>query len=112
MAGTDIGEALKGYVKFSPDAMSAVQADEFNQAWQEAQQRLSEEHAASLETDRAAMLGEERVFEDVKNKGHERRHCAGSGRAIRQTLLAILPHDGGAVRSRTRASYTPPMGLT
>lgn len=68
MAGTDIGEALKGYVKFSPDAMSAVQADEFNQAWQEAQQRLSEEHAASLETDRAAMLGEERVFEDVKNK--------------------------------------------
>ena len=68
IAGTEIGNAIKEFVKLSPDAMSMRQATDFNDAWDEAQTTLAEEHAAGMEVDSAAMVGEELVFEDVKTK--------------------------------------------
>lgn len=68
LAGTEIGNAIKDYVKLSPDAFSQKQADDFNDMWKAAQERLAEEHAAGLEVDQAARLGEEKVFDDVKDK--------------------------------------------
>lgn len=68
LAGTEIGNAIKDHVKLSPDAFSQKQADDFNGMWKAAQERLAEEHAAGLEVDQAARLGEEKVFDDVKDK--------------------------------------------
>lgn len=68
IAGTEIGEAIKPFVRFSPDNMTGKEAEEFNAAWDDAQQSLRAEYEAGIAEDRQAMAGEELIFEDVKNK--------------------------------------------
>lgn len=68
MAGTEIGEALKPYTKMSPESMYAGEAEAFNDAWQSAQESLRAEYDATQANDKQALEGEEKVFEDVKNK--------------------------------------------
>jgi hypothetical protein len=68
IAGTEIGKAIQQFVKLTPDAMSASEAERFNLEWDEAQQQLKEEYKASLDGEQLALEGEETIFEDVKTK--------------------------------------------
>jgi hypothetical protein len=68
IAGTEIGAAIKEFVKLSPDSMNANEAIRFNEAWQEAVDELRSEYEAGAAEDKVALEGEERVFEDVKQK--------------------------------------------
>lgn len=71
IAGSEIGEAVKKFARISQDVMTSVEADEFNEAWGEAKEALFAEYDATQQSERAALEGEERVFEDVKNKAME-----------------------------------------
>lgn len=68
IAGTEIGEAIKQHVRFSPDHMTSQEAEDFNVAWDEALQSLRADYEAGLADDKTAMEGEELIFDDVKNK--------------------------------------------
>lgn len=68
IAGSEIGEAVKKFARISQDVMTSVEADEFNEAWGEAKEALFAEYDATQQSERAALEGEERVFDDVKSK--------------------------------------------
>lgn len=68
IAGSEIGETVKKHVKLSADGMSQDEATQFNEAWQETAQSLMDDFNRAAADEKQGMVGEERVFDDVKNK--------------------------------------------
>lgn len=68
IAATEFGQATRNYVKFSPDNMSSVEADSFNEAWAEAQRSLAEEFQDRQRGEQQALEATEVIHQDVKAK--------------------------------------------
>ncbi len=68
IAGTEFGLASRQYAKLSLDNMTPIEAQDFNDAWAEAQQSLVEEYQSSQPADNQAMESFEVIHDDVKAK--------------------------------------------
>lgn len=68
IAGTEIHEAIKDFVRVSQEAMTTNEADQFNEAWAEAVASLQADYEAQVADERQALAGEEVVFNDVKER--------------------------------------------
>jgi len=68
IAGTEIGQALRGAVKLDPDRMNMNEADDFNAAWQEAAQHLMDQQEDAQRYEKMNMDANALIHEDVKAK--------------------------------------------
>src|SRR5690606_10499453 len=69
IAGTEFGMASREYAKLSLDSMNPIEAQDFNDAWAEAQQSLIEDYQTSqTEADTQSMESFKAIHQDVKTK--------------------------------------------
>lgn len=108
IVGTDIGEALKSFTKFAPDAMDADAAERFNAEWGEAQERLREEFEAGQMEERVAREGTELIFDDVKAKAMDAGMVpdqATQYAALHANIFRVLADTAGKDAGDLYASY-------
>lgn len=68
IAATEAQQALGPFIKLSPDAMTPIDAELFNEAWNEAKDQLIAEMDAANAEGKETLSAVERIAEDVKNK--------------------------------------------
>lgn len=68
IAGTEIGQAIRDFVKLDPDRMDMNEAAAFNEAWAEAAQEISTQAERDYLTQTAAVTAVEEIQADVKER--------------------------------------------
>jgi hypothetical protein len=68
IAGTEIGQAIRDFVKLDPDRMDMNEANAFNEAWAEAAQEVATQAERDYLTTTAAVTAVEEIHADVKDR--------------------------------------------
>lgn len=98
IAGSDIGDGLRPYIRISLDAMNAADAQAFNDAWAEAQQSLAADYQDDLKAAEPIAQGETAVFDDLKAKAMNAGITpdqAGRYAKLYSTFFRVMGERGG-----------------